>query len=107
MRIAALVIGMIAAVLGVFAALLALSVGGLGRAFGAEGGDQVVSLGWSSLIFVFLGFVGSGLALAKPKLSGAILLVSAIGFIISLSWFAVISGPLFLMASLFAFMGKR
>jgi hypothetical protein len=68
---------------------------------------MVVTLGWSSLIFCFLGFVGAGFALAKPKLSGVILLISAIGFTISISWFAVISGPLFLMASLFAFMGKK
>jgi hypothetical protein len=107
MRIAAMVLGIIAAVLGLLAALLALTVGGIGSAFKAEGAAMVVSLGWSSLIFVFLGFVGAGFALAKPKLSGAILLISGIGFIISISFFAIISGPLFLIASLFAFLGKK
>jgi hypothetical protein len=68
---------------------------------------MVVSLGWSSLIFCFLGFIGAGLALAKPKLSGFILLIAAVGFTVSISWFAIISGPLFLMASFFAFMGKK
>ena len=107
MKVAALVLGIIGGVLGLFAALLALSIGGIGKALGAEGGETVVSLGWSSLIFCFLGFVGAGFALAKPKLSGVVLLISAIGFTVSISWFAIISGPLFLLASLFAFMGKK
>jgi hypothetical protein len=107
MRIAALVLGVIGGVFGIVAALLALSIGGIGQAVGAEGGSMIVSLGWSSLIFCFLGFVGAGFALAKPKLAGALLLVSSIGFTISISWFAIISGPLFLMASLFAFLGKK
>ena len=107
MKVAALVLGVIGGILGLIAALLALSIGGIGRALGADGGSMVVSLGWSSLIFCFLGFIGAGLALAKPKLSGVILLISAIGFTISISWFAIISGPLFLMASLFAFMGRK
>jgi hypothetical protein len=106
MRIAALVLGIIGAVLGIFAALLALSVGGIGQATGAEGGALVTALGWWSLAFVFLGFVGSGLALARPKLAGALLLVAGVGFFISISFFAIISGPLFLLAAMFAFMGS-
>lgn len=107
MRVAALVLGLIASVLGIVAALLALSIGGIGKATGAEGGQLVATLGWWSLLFVFVGFIGSGLALTKPKVAGAILLVAGLGFIISISFFAIISGPLFLMASVFAFMGSR
>lgn len=107
MRVAAMVLGIIGGVLGLLAALLALSIGGLGSAFEAEGASLIVSLGWSSLFFVFLSFVGSGFALAKPKLAGTLLLVSGLGFIVSISWFAIISGPLFLLASLFAFLGRE
>lgn len=107
MRVAALTLGMIGAVLGLIAALLALSVGGIGNAVGSEGSGTVVTLGWAALAFCFLGFVGSGLALSKPKLAGVLLLITGIGFFISISFFAVVSGPLFLIASLFAFLGRK
>jgi hypothetical protein len=107
MRIAAAILGFIGAVFGLFAALLALGIGGLGAAFGAEGGRTVVTLGWSALLFCFLGFLGAGFALAKPRFAGALLLISAIGFMISISWFAIITAPLFLFASFFAFLGRR
>lgn len=105
MRVTALVLGIIAAVLGIVASLIALSLGGIGRAVGAENGELIARLGWWSLFFDFLGFMGSGFALAKPRLAGVLLLVAGIGFFLSISWFAIISGPLFLIAGLFALMG--
>lgn len=107
MRVAALVLGIIGGVLGLLAALFALSIGGIGAALQSEGASSVVSLGWSALLFCFLGFLGSGFALSKPRFSSLVLLVSGIGFLISISWFAVITTPLFLMASLFAFLGRK
>ena len=106
MRIAALVIGIIAAILGLIAAILALTIGGIGAAAGAQSGPAVLGYAFLGLLFVFLGFLGAGLALAKPKVAGVLLLLTAIGFIFSFSVFAIISGPLFLMASMFAFLGS-
>ena len=106
MRIAALVIGITAAVLGLVAVFLAFGLGGIGRAVGAENTQLAIRAGWSSLVFDLLGFLGAGLALAKPKIAGALLLVTAVGFTLSLGWIAIVSGPLFLMAGLFAVMGS-
>lgn len=106
MRVAALVLGVIGGVFGIFASLFALGVGGLGSAMGTEGANTVIGLGWSAMFFCLLGFLGSGLAMAKPRAAAGLLLISALGFIVSVSAFALVTGPLFLIASLLAFLGR-
>jgi hypothetical protein len=106
MRVAALVLGVIGGVFGIFASIFALGVGGLGSAVGSQGASTVIGLGWSAMFFCLLGFLGSGLAMAKPKAAALLLLISALGFIVSVSAFAVVTGPLFLIASLLAFLGR-
>ena len=101
MRIAALIIGIIAGLFGILSAVLALAVGGIG------GSSTVVGLGWSALAFCILGFLGAGLAMGKPRLGALILLIAAVGVLISVSWFAVIATPLFLIAATLAFFGRR
>jgi hypothetical protein len=107
MRIAALILGVVGGVFGLIAALLALGIGGIGSATGQQGGGQIIGLGWSAFAFCILGFLGSGLAMGKPKLGAVLLLVAGLGFFISISWFAIITAPLFLIAALLAFMGRR
>jgi hypothetical protein len=101
MRIAALIIGILGGLFGILSAVLALVVGGIG------GSGTVVGLGWSALVFCILGFLGAGLAMGRPRLGALILLIAAIGITISVSWFAVIAAPLFLVAALLAFLGRR
>ena len=78
-----------------------------GGAFEAEGAGTVVGLGWSALFFSLLGFVGAALAMAKPVLSAVIMLVAAIAVAISISLFAVIATPLFLIAALLVFLDRN
>jgi predicted membrane metal-binding protein len=107
MRTGALVLGIIAGLAGLLSAVLALLVGGLGGAFDAEGAGTVVWLGWSALGFSLLGLVGAALSLAKPILAAVIMLVAAIAIAISISLFAIIATPLFLIAALLAFLGRN
>jgi hypothetical protein len=107
MRIGALALGIVGGLLGVMSAVTALLLGGIGGAFDAEGSGTIVGLGFSALVFCFLGFLGAGLALAKPRIAGLLLLVSAIGITISISLFAVLAAPLFLIAAILAFLGKQ
>ena len=92
---------------GIVSAVLALFVGGLGGAFEAEGSGTIVGLGWSALFFSLLGLVGAALSLAKPRIAAVVMLVAAIAVGISISLFAVIASPLFLVAALLTFLGRH
>ena len=107
MRTGALVLGIIAGLAGIVSAVLALLVGGLGGAFDAEGAGTVVGLGWSALGFSLLGLVGAALSLAKSRIAAVIMLVAGVAVGISISLFAVIATPLFLVAALLAFFGRH
>jgi hypothetical protein len=101
------VLGIIAGLAGLVSAVLALFVGGLGGAFDAEGAGTVVGLGWSALGFSLLGLVGAALSLAKPVIAAVIMLIAGVAVAISISLFAVIATPLFLIAALLAFLGRN
>jgi hypothetical protein len=107
MRTGALVLGIIAGLAGLVSAVFALFVGGLGGAFDAKGAETVVGLGWSALGFSLLGLVGAALSLAKPVLAAVIMLIVRVAILISISLFAVIATPLFLIAALLAFLGRN
>jgi hypothetical protein len=61
----------------------------------------------AALFFSLLGLVGAALSLAKPRIAAVIMLVAAIAVGISISLFAVIASPLFLVAALLAFLGRH
>ena len=106
-RIAAMVLGVVGGIFGIFAALFALSLGGIGGAFGMKDASFIANLGMSAMAFCLLGFLGAGLAMPKPTVGGVFLLLAAIGFMISVSWFAIVTTPMFLLAAMLAFMGRR
>jgi cytochrome c-type biogenesis protein CcmE len=54
-----------------------------------------------------VGLVRAALSLAKPRLAAVIMLVVGIAIAISISLFAVIATPLFLIAALLAFLGRH
>ena len=85
------VLGLLGGILGFFASVFALAVGGISGAFGASGASTISFLGWFALLFSILAIVGSVVVRHKPKLGGAFLLVSAIGGLISISFFYLLS----------------
>jgi hypothetical protein len=100
MRTGAIVIGIIAGLAALVSAVLALMVGGVGAAVEPEGASQVIGLGWSALGLSLLGLIGAALWIAKPQLAPLIMATAGVAIVFSISMFAVIARPLFLVAAL-------
>jgi hypothetical protein len=108
MRPGAIVIGIIAGLAGLASAVLALMVGGVGAAFEAEGASQVIGLGWSALgLSLLLGLIGAALWIAKPQLAPLIMATTGVAMVFSISMFAVIVRPLFVVRRFCAEFGRR
>ena len=105
-RIAEFILGLIGGIIGFIAALFALAVGGLGKAFNATGASTISTLGWFGLLFSILGIVGAVVVMSKPKLGGTFMVVSAIGGLISISWFYSLSFILLLIGGLMGILIK-
>lgn len=73
------ILGIIAGLLGIAAALFTLLVGGLGAAFEAKGASTIVGLGWSGVLFSFLVIIFGAVAFAKPKGAGIGLIICSLG----------------------------
>jgi hypothetical protein len=106
MRVAALILGIVGGVLGLIASILAITVGGIGHAVGASNADQVTGLGFLAFACTIVGFVGAGLALAKPRMAALLLLIAGVVGFISISVFWLLSGPFLLVGALLAFLGR-
>ncbi len=107
MKIAALIVGIFGSVAGFIGAILALFVGGIGSAFGAEDAGQVTGLGFGALIASVVALVGAALALAKPRASAILMGISAIAGLIFVSFAFVLGTILLLIATLLAFLGRN
>src|SRR5699024_6355322 len=100
------VLGLIGGIFGLFAAILALMVGGVDAAFSDSGTSDVTGLGWSAFIFSILAIVGSVVVRSKAKIGGVLLLVSAVGGLISISMFYLVSTVLIGIAGLMGVIRK-
>ena len=108
MRTGAILIGIIAGLAGLVSAVLALMVGGLGAAVGPEGASQVMGLGLSALVIsLLLGLIGAALWIAKPQLGELIMATAGIAIVSSISIFAKIARPLFVVRRFWAEFGRR
>jgi hypothetical protein len=87
-------------------AVLALMVGGVGAAVEPEGASQVIGLGWSALGLSLLGLIGAALWIAKPQLATLIMSTVGVAIVFSISMFAVIARPLFLVRRFWAEFGR-
>jgi hypothetical protein len=106
MKIAAMVLGLIGGVIGLVAAGFALAVGGIGSVVGAQGAHTVVGSGWAALALSVLGIVGAALALARPRFAAVLMIIAALGGLISVSWAYIVAFPLLLIGGLLAFFGR-
>ena len=92
------VLGLIGGILGFFGAMFALAFGGLDAAFNESGTSQFTGLGWSAMLFSILAIVASVIVKKKAKLGGILLLVSAVGGIISIFVFFILPAVLIIIA---------
>ncbi len=99
--------GLIGGIIGVIVAFIALAIGGVAGAFNAEGASMVVSLGWFALLFAIIGIVGGALVKNHTKVGGWLMIVGAIGGIISISIFYILPCVLLIIGGLMALIKKK
>lgn len=93
------IIGLVAGIFAVIAAIVTLFIGGVAAGFEAEGANTVVGLGWGGILFSFLTIVLGAVAMgAKSKAPGALLMVCSIAG-------AVLGGTLVAVFMILAFIG--
>lgn len=101
------VLGLIGGVIGIFAAMIALMIGGIGAEFGASDGNTIIALGWVAVLLAIVGIVGSVIVKFKPKVGGILLLVSGVGGFICISAFWILSGVLLIIGGLMGVVRKN
>lgn len=100
------VLGLIGGIFGFFGALIALMLGGIGSVLGGKGASTVIGLGWLAILFSMIGIVGAALVKNKTKLGGWMMIISAIGGVISVSFAYALSFILLILAGLMAVIRK-
>lgn len=103
---AALVLGLIGGIIGIFAAMIAVFFGGLGAALEVDGGETVAGLGFLSIFLAVMGIVGGALSRGKPTAAGVLQLIAGIGGFIAISAAWAISGPLLIVGGILALLGR-
>jgi len=102
------IIGLIAGILSIFAAMFTLLVGGMGSAFKANDADLLLGLGWGGVITSFLVIVLSAVAMgSKTKKPGALLIVTSITGAIIGGTFVAIFMALALIGGILATIGTK
>lgn len=107
MKIAALILGIIAGLAGLVGAGVALVVGGLGSALQTSGSSTVMGGAFAALAFSILGIVGAAIALKAPRTAGWLMIVAGVGGLIAVSLAYVVSAPLFVIGGILALVGAR
>ncbi len=93
------IIGLVAGIFGVIAALATLLIGGIGAGLEAKGASTVIGLGWGGVAFSFLTIVLGAVAMgAKGKMPGVLLMMCAIAG-------AVLGGTLVAVCMVLALIG--
>lgn len=98
-RTAEFVLALLGGIFGIFGALFAIM-------FGSFIQDNIRFLGWSALVFSAIAIVSSVLVRIKPKIAGGLMLVSAIGGLVSISLFYVLPFILLIVGGLMALLKK-
>ena len=80
-------------------------MGSVSEAFNGSSGD-LYALGFGAIIFAILGIVG-GVFEKKPKIGGSLMIVAAIGILISISLLGVLSCILFFVGGILVFARSR
>jgi len=100
------VLGLIGGIFGFFGALIALMFGGIGSALGGEGASTIIGLGWLAILFSIIGIIGAALVKSKTKVGGWMMIISAVGGVISVSFAYALSFVLLIIAGLMAVIKK-
>ncbi|MGZ4929136.1 MAG: hypothetical protein ACXV76_12835 [Halobacteriota archaeon] len=98
-------LGFVGGVFGILSGVLALLIGSFSESFYGSSGD-LYWLGLSALVFSVLGIVG-GVFEKVPKVGGTLMIISAIGILISISYLGILSCILFFIGGILIFARSR
>ena len=101
------VLGLIGGIFGIIAGIIAMTVGGLASAFSADGASTVTNLGVGAILLSVLGIVGAVVVGSKGKLGGLFMTIAAIGGIICVSYFYILSGILLIIPGIMGLVKKN
>lgn len=101
-RTVELVLGLLGGIFGFFGALFAIGIGGLGGAFGVSGASDVVGLGFGAIIFSIIGIIGAVTVKSKSKRAGSLMIISAFGGLICISFAFLLPFILLLIGGIMA-----
>ncbi len=104
MRVAGLVLGLLGGVFGFLGALFAPIGGVLGV---EDASTPPIGLGFAAVPFAILGVIGGAMALARPKISGIMLIISAVGGIVAIPAAYLLPGILLLVGGILCLKGQR
>ena len=96
------ILGLLGGIIGFFAGGAALFIGSLGSAFSVSGAYNLVGLGFGEIIFSIIGIIGAAIVKSKTKVSGYLMIISAIGGLICISAFYILSFILLIIAGVMA-----
>lgn len=102
------IIALIAGIFGIIAAVVTMFIGGVGAAFGGEGAETVIGLGWGGILFSFLTIIFGAIAMnAKSKVPSILLIICAILGIILGGTFVAVFMVLALVGGILAVLGTK
>lgn len=102
------IIGLIAGVFGVIAAVVTLFFGGVAGAMEAAEADTVIGLGWGGLAFSFLVIVFGAVSIgARSKIPGILLILCSIAGAILGGTMVAVAMVLSLIGGILVFLGVR
>jgi len=102
------IIALIAGIFGIIAAVVTMFIGGVGAAFGGEGAETVIGLGWGGILFSFLTIIFGAIAMnAKSKVPSILLIICAILGIIIGGTFVAVFMVLALVGGILAVLGTK
>lgn len=93
-------LGITGGIFGVLAGLFAVFFGGMQTVVDGASEGNVGGNGWSAILFASLAIVAVFFVSSKPKLAGWMLIVSAVGGLISVSLFYVLPFILLIIAGI-------
>lgn len=99
-------LGIIGGIFGILAAILVVLIGGIGEAFNATGASALYTNAAGAFVFSIVGIAG-GVLEQRKIIGAALMIVGALGVIVSISLFGVLTFILFLVGGILILMQKR
>lgn len=99
-------LGIIGGIFGILAAVLVVLIGGIGEAFNATGASSLYANAAGAFVFSIVGIAG-GVLEQRKTIGAALMIVGALGVVISISLFGVLTFILFLVGGILILMQKK